>query len=191
MGFTYTFASICGDRFSNWIPRNGSIPLHSVSIVNFTEECALLSVSKKLDAVSILRMMVSVSSTYLRPKEGSLPSRSRFFSMWDMQTLASKGPRGNPIATPSVCSYRAPLNWNSCSLVATLRRFTRSDLVRFKSYVVLNQLFVKALFARSCIVSSNGTLVNREETSYEIKMSSFAISNLRISFVNSKMSVTV
>ena len=50
---------------------------------------------------------------------------------------------------------------------------------------------MKALFARSCIVSSNGTLVNREETSYEIKMSPFAISNLRISFANSKMSVTV
>ena len=32
MGFTYTLVSICGDRFSNWIPRNGSIPLHSVSI---------------------------------------------------------------------------------------------------------------------------------------------------------------
>ena len=39
--FTYTFVSICGDRYSNWIPRNGSIPLHSVSIVNFTEECAM------------------------------------------------------------------------------------------------------------------------------------------------------
>ena len=65
-GFTYTFVSICGDQFSNWIPRNGNIPLHSVSIVNFTEECALLGVSKKLDAVSILGMMVSVSSTYLR-----------------------------------------------------------------------------------------------------------------------------
>ena len=65
MGFTYTFVSICGDQFSSWIPRNGSIPLHSVSIVNFTEECALsVSVSKKLDAVSILGMMVS--STYLR-----------------------------------------------------------------------------------------------------------------------------
>ena len=66
MGFTFTFVSICGNRFSNWIPRNGSIPLHSVSIVNFTEECALLSVSKRLDAVSVLGMMVSVSSTYLR-----------------------------------------------------------------------------------------------------------------------------
>ena len=60
--------------------------------------------------------------------------------MWDMNTLASKGLTGDP--TPSVCSHRAPLNWNSCSLVATLRRSTRSVLVRFKSYVVLKQLFV-------------------------------------------------
>ena len=99
--------------------------------------------------------------------------------MWDMKTLTSKGPRGDPIAPPSVCSYRAPLNWNSCPLVATLRRSTRSLLVKFKSYVVLNQLFVKALFARSCIVSSMGTL---EDTSYETIMSPFAISKLRISF---------
>ena len=49
---------------------------------------------------------------------------------------------------------------------------------------------MKALFARSCIVSSKGTLVNREDTSYETKMSPFAISKLRISFANSKMSVT-
>ena len=108
-----------------------------------------------------------------------------------MNTLASKGPRGNPIATSSVCSYRAPLNWNSCPLVATMRRSTRSILVRFKSYIVLNQLFVKALFARSCIDSSKGTLVNREDTSYETKMSPFTISKLQISFANSKMSVTV
>ena len=85
----------------------------------------------------------------------------RFSSMSDMKTLASTGPRGDPIATPSVCSYRAPLNWNSCPLVATLRRSTRSVLVRFRSYVSLNQLFAKALFARSCIVSAKGTLVNR------------------------------
>ena len=30
--------------------------------------------------------------------------------MWDMNTLASMGPRRDPIATPSVCSYMAPLN---------------------------------------------------------------------------------
>ena len=78
-----------------------------------------------------------------------------------MNTLASKGPRGDPIATPSVCSYRAPLNWKSCPLVATLRRCARSVLVRFKSYVVLNQLFMNALFARSCIVSSKGAVSER------------------------------
>ena len=103
--------------------------------------------------------------------------------MWDINTLASKGPRGVPIATPSVRSYRAPLNWNSCPLVATL--------VRFKSYIVINQLFVKALFARSCIVSSKGMLVNRDDTSYKTKMSPFAVSKLRISFANLKMSVTM
>ena len=104
--------------------------------------------------------------------------------MLDMKTLASTGPRGDPIATPSVCSYRAPLNWNSCPLVATLRGSTRSVLVRFRSYVVLNQLLAKALFARSCIVSAKGTLVNREDTSYETKRSPFAISKLPISFAD-------
>ena len=76
-------------------------------------------------------------------------SRSRFSSSEDMNTLATKGPRGEPIATPSVCSYRAPLNRNSCPFVATLRRSTRSVLVRFKSYVELNQLLhpVMLIFA--------------------------------------------
>ena len=63
--------------------RKGSMPL------NFTEKCALLSESRKLDAVAIFDMMVSVSSTYLRQKDGSLQSRSRFSSMLDMNTLAS------------------------------------------------------------------------------------------------------
>ena len=63
--------------------RKGSMPL------NFTEECALLSVCRKLDAVAIFDMMVSVSSTYLRQKDGSLQSRLRFSSMLDMNTLAS------------------------------------------------------------------------------------------------------
>ena len=44
----------------------GRKKLHSVSIVNFTEECALLSVSRKIDAVAIFGVMLSVSSTYLR-----------------------------------------------------------------------------------------------------------------------------
>ena len=42
------------------------MPLHTVSIVNFTEECALLSVSRKLDAVAIFGMMVNVMTTLKR-----------------------------------------------------------------------------------------------------------------------------
>ena len=49
--------------------------------------------------------------------------------------------------------------------MATQRRSTRPDLVRFKSYVVLNQLLVKALFASISLVSSKGTFVNKEDTS--------------------------
>ena len=96
------------------------------------------------------------------------------------------------LCTPSVCSYRAPLNWNRCPFVATLRRSTRSVLVRLKSYVELNdQLLVKALFVSISIVSFKGTLANREDTSYETRMSPFSIYNSRISFANSKLSVTV
>ena len=51
--------------------------------------------------------------------------------------------------------------------------------MRFKSYVILNQLVGKALLARNSIVSSKGTLVKREDTSYETKMTPFAISILR------------
>ena len=51
--------------------------------------------------------------------------------------------------------------------------------------VVLSQLFVKALFARTFIASSRGTLVNREDMLYKTKMPLFAISKLRISFTYS------
>ena len=43
--------------------RKGSMPL------NFTEKCALLSESRKLDAVAIFDMMVSVSSTGISSTE--------------------------------------------------------------------------------------------------------------------------
>ena len=43
--------------------------------------------------------------------------------MLDMNTLASKGPRGDRAhSTPSACSCSwTPSNWNSCPLVATLQ----------------------------------------------------------------------
>ena len=92
-------------------------------------------------------------------KEGRLPSRSRFSSMLGMNTLASKGPRGDHIAKTSVCSQRAPLNWNSCPLVAMLRRSTRSVLVRFKS---LNSKFLPQCYIYSKqtrILAKNGWLL--------------------------------
>ena len=57
--------------------------------------------------------------------------------------------------------------------MATLRKSTRSVLVRSRLCVVLNQLFVKALLTRISIVSSKGTFVNNEETSYETKISNY------------------
>ena len=46
--------------------------------------------------------IVNISSIERREFTLSL----RFSSMWDMNTLANKGPRGDPITTPSVCSYK-------------------------------------------------------------------------------------
>ena len=92
-----------------------------------------------------------------------------------MNTLASKGPRGDPIATLSVCSYRAPLNWNSCPFGSYTEEVHKIHFGQVQ-VVRCTKPIVKALFSRSCIVSSKGTLVNREDTSYESKMSPFAIS---------------
>ena len=79
--------------------------------------------------------------------------------------LASKGPRGEPIATPSVCSYKAPSNWKSWFFVAARRRSIKSVLERFKLCVSLNRSWAKAFSAKICIVSSKGTFVNNEVTS--------------------------
>ena len=80
--------------------------------------------------------------------------------MWDMKTLASKGPRGDPIATPSVCSYKALFNWNSCPLVATLRRSKRSDIVITKpnkgsGVVVMDKSEYLRLLSEASINDSN------------------------------------
>ena len=85
--------------------------------------------------------------------------------MLHIKALAKRGPSGEPIATPSVCSYSWPLKVKSWSFIAALRRLTRSSLLRLRWYVSLNQLLMKALSASSSMVSSKGTLVNREETS--------------------------
>ena len=54
-----------------------------------------------------------------------MPSRLRVSSMDPIKTLASSGPSGEPMATPSICSYSCPLNWNSWYWVVALRRSTK------------------------------------------------------------------
>ena len=58
-------------------------------------------------------------------------------------------------------------------------------------YVVLNQLLVKAFFARRLMVSSRATLVNRDVTSYDTIMSLSLNEVLRISSANLNVSVIV
>ena len=58
-------------------------------------------------------------------------------------------------------------------------------------YVVLNQLLVKAFSARRLMVSSRGTLVKRDVTSYDTMMSLSLNGVLRISSANLNVSVIV
>ena len=72
-----------------------------------------------------------------------------------MKTLASKEPRGELIASPSICSYKAPSNWKSLFFfVAAWRRSIKSVLESFKLCVLLNQSWTKAFSGKICIVSS-------------------------------------
>lgn len=66
-----------------------------------------------------------------------------------------------------------------------------SDSVIFRFYVALNQLFVKAFSARRLIVSSRGTLVKRDVTSYDTIMSLSLNEVLRIFSVNLNISVII
>ena len=65
MGLTYTFVSILGDLLINCMPRNGSTPLFSSSIVNFKEGWIWFRSCRNCLASFSLGIMVSVSSTYL------------------------------------------------------------------------------------------------------------------------------
>ena len=58
-------------------------------------------------------------------------------------------------------------------------------------YVVLNQLLVKAFSARRLMVSSRGTLVKRDVTSYDTIMSLSLNEVLRISSANLNVPVIV
>ena len=68
------------------------------------------------------------------------------------------------MATPSVCSYRAPLNWNNCPLVDTFNKSTRSSLEIFKLHngVIKSpkrQEIISLVFACLCITKSLLTIM--------------------------------
>ena len=67
----------------------------------------------------------------------------------------------------------------------------RPDFVMLRLCVALNQLLVKAFSARRLIVSSRGTLVKRDVTSYDAKMSLSLNEVLQTSSANLNVSVIV
>ena len=79
------------------------------------------------------------------------------------------------MATPSTCSYKFPWNWKSWFFVAISNSSIRLVFVMLRSYCLLNQSSLKAFSARISIVSSTGTFVKRDETSYDTKMSCLSI----------------
>ena len=86
--------------------RNGKWPSSSISMVNLILLCNPFRWCR--NSVSLSRpwgQMVKVSSTYLYQHVGlCVASSIAFFSKSSMKKLAMTGERGEPMATPSVCS---------------------------------------------------------------------------------------
>ena len=76
------------------------------SIVKFRLRYRPFNVVRKSAAATVLGILARVSSTYLLYREGNIPLHVSFSLKWHINTLAISGPRGEPIATPSVCSYK-------------------------------------------------------------------------------------
>ena len=106
----------------------------SISMVPITEEWHWLRASTRFSADVLFCVTVSLSSTNRQIMWVSCLPAPIFLQCYT-NTLASKGPSGDPIATPSVCSCSWPLKITSWSLVVALRRSTRSCLLRWSWYV--------------------------------------------------------
>ena len=70
---------------------------------------ASFNVGRKAVAVGISFIAAEVSSTYLLKEEGTLFWLSSFSSIKHINVFAMSGPRGDPIATSSICSGGLPL----------------------------------------------------------------------------------
>ena len=87
------------------MPMKGIVSSTGRSIVNDKLGCRPFRVVRKIVAASVFGILARVSSTYHLYKWGIRSSRVSFSSSWHMKTFAIRGPKGEPIATPSVCSY--------------------------------------------------------------------------------------
>ena len=86
---------------------------------------------------------------------------SHLFSKSHTKILATAGPYGDPIATPSICSKDLLLNIKNDSLVAT------SSKLR-KTFLGILGVFLSSLCKLSVkiyMISSSGMLLNKESTS--------------------------
>ena len=71
--------------------------------VNLMLSCRLFRKLKNSLALSLLSNMVKVSSTYPNQSEGqNLLFINHFSSKWHMKMFAKTGPKGEPMATPSI-----------------------------------------------------------------------------------------
>ena len=67
--------------------------------------------------------------------------------MLHRKLFAISGPRGEPIATPSFCSFKWPLNWNNWFFAAISSSCLSPALVRLRLCVLFNQSFSNAQFS--------------------------------------------
>ena len=78
--------------------------LFATSIMKLIAGCASFNVASKAVAVEISFTAAKVSSMYLLKKDGNSSSLSSFFSIEHINMFGMSGPRGDPIATPSICA---------------------------------------------------------------------------------------
>ena len=104
------------------IPRKGSLPLSSSSM-KLSERCISFSVNKNPEADETSGILLRVSSTYRLKIAGILFC---FFSFSSINAFAISGPRGEPMATPSTCSYKFLSKWKGWFFVAISNSSIRS-----------------------------------------------------------------
>ena len=62
-----------------------------------------------------------------------------------IKALANRGPSGEPIATPSVCSYSWPLKVKSWSFVAALEKIDKVQLIEIKMVCFIKPIINESL----------------------------------------------